>query len=403
MNEPTDGVDEEYLLCFDPDLESFRTLCSHWLDQWLLKLPSCWPSIPYHADFVDYCCFALRFYSHLMSTQTFTRFYFASDSSAKLNTYNIHVPVYILDMIREICRPMYTNKYVELRTYFPLIHKGLGIVPGLGMLASYGAISSWVIRSEMPSKPIVEENVGTTPVCIVSSDKRHYGYSNGCVLPTFRQEAIKLLKFISIHPRFILGSRARESCPGQAIAYRVPVYGESWISESISETTVTSNLTAAGYSRDDDCFIHDTELRRRSYYDILGSREESCYLTTSDTTGNVGDDFTNPENAIGLDSESLGLIPVEYLALIMRAYSLTNLDFEERNFFRSKFNFGNSYAYKILPTIINIGNRFPSDENPSKESKNDKPTVKIQTDRTSRKQKKQPTISPPNPDGKSAS
>lgn len=405
MSTILDSVNEEYLLCFDPDLESFRTLCSLWLDNWVLHLPLAWPSIPRHADFVDYCCFALRIYSHLLSSQVFTRFHFVTDSSAKLNTYSIHVPVYILDMIREICRPMYTNTYTELRTYFPLTNKGLGLVPGLGMKSSYGPISAWVERSEIVSKPIVEEKVGTTPVCIVSSNKLYYGYSNGSVLPDFRQEAITMLKFISIHPRFILGSSKRENALGTAVGYRVPLYGESWDSESIVENTTTKNLVAKGYSRDDGCFIYDTSLTKCSYYDVLGSRIDTCYLTSNDDgLPNTGDDHTNSENAIGLTNEALGAIPYDYLALIMKAYSISDSEFEDPRGFRARFNFGTTFLQKIIPIIPHIENRFPSNAHPSKESLSNQATTKVSGNKTPRKparDRKQPAISPPNPDEQS--
>jgi len=267
------------------------------------------------------------------------------------------------------------------------------------MKFKYGAISSWVNVSTMTSKPIVEENLGTTPVCIVSGDKRFFGYSNGCVLPAFRQEAISMLKFISLHPRFILGSSSRENVAEGPIGYRVPLYGESWISERVIETTTTSDVTTTGYTREDGCFIYDTSLNMCSYYDVLGSRIDSSYLTANDGPPNTGDDHTDPGDAVGLSDVALGAMPYDYLALIMRAFSISNLDFENPISFRSKFNFGSSFVFRIQPKVINISERFPSKENPSKDSLNDSPTIKVQGDKTPRKQKpKQNTIPPPKPE-----
>lgn len=351
------------VICFAPDLEGFHYYVSVFYNSMLHQASqSVWSNFVTEAEFSTYVLVALRAYMHLTHNSLFAQFGFRTESPAKLkNTIgNMLVPVYILDMIREICRPMYLGSDSQLVAFLPLTAPGCGLAPGLGYLSYYSSLSELIgsVFAQVPSTPIVPEAPGISPAFI--STDTSLAYSNGSTCPQFRLESVNKLRHIRPHPVIYVGwTQIRtQSVPPTVFAFT-------------QLSTIIQNHVAPPARR---TYSSYKPVPRVYIYDALGIRFELSDFAEFNvqTIEMVSPILVGPQMYLRVPTPSLtfnyGNHSPDALHRVVAMYARIESELSDPNTIRRVFTFGNTFRYDIIREYAIPSARFPSVENPSKES-----------------------------------
>jgi len=159
------------------------------------KLTAAWSLFPTVPQLIEYFEFSLRLYSHCVYNERYARASLATDSYGKLKATpgeDFEIPVFMLDLIREMCRPLYAG-HLTMLPYFPLIHQGIGSVPGLGFTNRFRSYSN-ALRTVFDMSSIFEEAPGYAPFFV--ANETTIVWSNGVNVPDYRKLSMSMLKYV---------------------------------------------------------------------------------------------------------------------------------------------------------------------------------------------------------------
>lgn len=350
------------LVCFEPDLTYFKYRVSCYYSYLISGTDNQWIRFCTLDQFVDYCHFVLRAYAHLTHNEKYQKFGFATDSIGKIKTItgSILIPTYILDMIREICRVMYTDARIDVVAYFPLNQRGLGLCPGIGYKAMYHAISSsldnWFQFCSL--SPLVQENPGKSPI-FVTTDK-NMAYANGSTCHKSRLESVNQLRFLRASGMtYYLGYKAKTSISDASVAeaYELEPYKKLvHSSEAYPDRRSYDTIHTA------DSYMYDASGTRFNMIDFLQAHDLTNILvaTTREIDGKTF--FSSPTPIVEF---KYGVIGPEQVHRILSAITLKESDFDTSKSIRSKLSIGIAFSYPTVDLNTPFIPRFPSLENPS--------------------------------------
>lgn len=357
------------LICFEPSLVRFKFLCNRWYLNHLNSTNlTVWSRFPLFADFYVYCTKVLRFYIHLSFTERFGHTGFRSESKNKLigTVGAVYLPPYILDMIREIARPMYTNLGIEIQAFMPLTNddadQGIGIVPGLGWNSRENEISALVSIQVPNAVLVIEERLGRA--AIYTSTHKHFCYANGSQMPQSRLMSITYLRHVGVHAQWQLADRRINTTPGTGVHYTPPrmnIVGMPEYVEFIEDVRVDD----VRMSEDDTTIIRDAQNLEVYLYKLYRNSvvtTELCEQIRLDVEG-VEFDFNPP---VVHTAFHYGLVTEHRLHAFLRAMSLNDIELEEPLVARSVMTLGLAFTYPHHPIPLFIEERFPSNAAPSK-------------------------------------
>lgn len=202
------------IICFEPDLEFFNMHVRGYYNT-LVNVQDAWLKFCTSDQFLTYCKTCLRVYIHLSFGEDLQRYQFASESKAKIiATIGMpYVPTFVLDMIREICRPMYLGSDYNVQAYYPLDQEGTGLVPGLGWDYNHVSVSNALFRiAPDRCSSLVEERPGKSPIYL--STDRKFIFINGQTQPQSRIDSVNALRFLRPHGKYMFGWKHKNSNPG---------------------------------------------------------------------------------------------------------------------------------------------------------------------------------------------
>jgi hypothetical protein len=364
MENNNNTTEVHQLLCFAPDLQWFKYHVHQHFNLMIgLGDTGVWSRFVCFDIYYDYILTGLRLYLHLSSQAIYASNGFRTESISKMKATcpNMCVPAYVLDMYREIARPMYLGNETHLRAFMPLTSIGFGIVPGLGFKHHFPQISS-LMRSNFKNYTIVdviEESTGISPAFI--STDNSLAYSNGSTCPTFRVDSVNRLRFLRPHPELYLGyQRINQSNRSAPITFN-----PTQISNLELETpfppglrTYTNKIPVHGV-RIFDVFGSDIELRDFSRGNI----------NTISMVDNlmINNQLFMPQ-PIRIEF-NYGSFSPDTVHQIVSAFAVTDEMLKDRNEIRQIFTFGTcTFRHDIVLNYTAFGSRFPSDANPSKEA-----------------------------------
>jgi len=349
------------ILGFKPDLTEFNRQCRYYYNIAIATAEfTVWQSFCTSNEFVDYCNLVLRFYAHLTLYPLYNAGNLKTESPSKLkNLAELSVPKFILDMCREICRPMYTDQSVDLVAYFPLIHRGIGLVPGVGVLARHRTISMAIKHySFFNSSIVAEESLGKSPI-FVATDK-FFAYANGSSCPEFRMKSVNALKFLKPKTTFYLAFNDINTTRAVDVPYvHTPV-------QILNPDPV---LAAPVVNFDDATIPADAGI-----YDAAGelwnlSRFCAAHQLTVDLTPVVvvGGVNMRPMPAPLVGFQYGGFRP-EVIHLIVRALNPIDEELADRQRARARLCIGNGFTFMSYGYFITDHTVFPDKLTPSKPS-----------------------------------
>jgi hypothetical protein len=178
----------ELYLAYLPDLTGFRCLCTFWYQRFIITGSpiSAWFRVPPVHEFIEFMEVCLRVYCHYAHSDVYAANFYKTESRPKIKRTigeELLVPVYCLDLIREVARPM-TSGSTTLLPYLPLDANGVGVIPGLGVTSKIGRYSQVLQSQNCEMVSLFEEVPGKSPIIISSDD--NLVWINGSTLPTFR-------------------------------------------------------------------------------------------------------------------------------------------------------------------------------------------------------------------------
>jgi len=352
---------EHKIVCFEPDLTLFKEEMKGLYDSLVLHyFTSAWDAFVEWEQFELFAIKCMRVYSHLSFNHLFVTNGFATDSTSKIISTigTLCLPVYMLDAIREICRPMYTDAGYSILPYFPANDEGLGPCYGLGWNNTEVFISSSLSRKIGDLATImVQENPGKCPIFI--SSNLHFGYANGSTCPTFRMESMNRLKFLKPFPRFYLGFRTfNRSRPGVSevpVTMRMQDYNPTarsvpdW-SEMVKDSFVEQDTF---FDAEGNPFVIPYEFRD------IRSFAHLCHA-----------DAVRPAPQIGARAPvpRFGLVTKDDFVKLLMRFSINDAILSDPLKFRAEFSFGTGFRFNAELFATTQFRHFPTPENPSKES-----------------------------------
>lgn len=299
----------------------------------------------------------LRIYAHLSFNGLYNANGFATESVSKIvaTVGSPLLPTYILDMIREICRPMYTDAGYSVLAYFPANDQGFGPCYGLGWNTTDVFISSQLTHKIKDfCSPLVQENPGKVPIFI--STNRHFGYANGSTCPVFRMESMNRLRFLPPFTTFYLGFRKfNRSIPGL-------------VEEANSMRMSAFVPTERGFP-DRDELVKSKYDERDQFFDAKGD----VFCIPYDIKDGFFSPYCDPAAIVPLAAEGalrpepvFGLVTREEFQEFLKKFCLSDAILANPSLFRSRFNFGLGFRFDVEYLATLQFARFPSNSNPSK-------------------------------------
>jgi len=358
------------LVGFNPDLELFEYHIHLWHVHYVSTLDgaNAWTAFPNFADFLIYCKKCLRLYIHLSFSERFGLSGFRSDSPRKLglSAGEVFLPEVILDIIREVARPMYTNAGIEVQAYLPLdCTDGNGACPGLGWNTRERAISSVISAiTNCTVKRVLAENVGRAPIFVASGSR--IAWANGSTVPPFRLYSMSYLRHLRPVTQWILGWSAANTASVPTTPYVVPriqtldvTYPPppvevDWSHPLVFEENAPQFADAAGVTH-----VFTTVIRQY---------EELCHLLPRVEATIGGNPIEIPQPAVPIEEFQTGALGAERLVSFLRSMTLSDEHLYDQGALRAVFNLGNSFVRDSYPVQFTVPRgRFPSTEFPSKE------------------------------------
>lgn len=371
--EKSEGLQIEGLVCFQPDLTRFEYLCRQHFLHVLQRLESlsAWNRVPTPVDFYNYCLRCLRAYAHMSLGPRYAAHGFRTDSIGKIKTTigSVVLPTYIYGMIREICRPMYSDTSVEICAYMRLDQaQGVGLVPGIGWTSTDRFFSSLFARNaELQTSVLEEESPASAPI-FVSTDT-NFAFANGSTPPVYRLEAMNALRHLRPHSVFYLGYRNITLAPGLDVA---PVI------TNVNTVAFTGFPEPAPVQVNVHNFDPGTPLAAQiEFYDANGVNfglSTFCgyhqitidmvdTVQMMDAQGNVLDVRRVPVPPPA--QFSYGVLGPQVVHSIIRALNPVDPEYTDRVSIRGRLCLGNAFAYAIYPYHNTFDSAFPSSAHPS--------------------------------------
>lgn len=360
VTDPTDLSEvSDGLICYSPDLSRFDYLCKTYFTRLLFEAPpNPWLKICTQHDFVNYCQAALRVYAHLSYSYRYAPNNYASDSPTKIQvtTGFIHVPIYIQDLIREVCRPMYAGK-IDLLPYFPLTRNGIGIVPGLGWLQAYNQIS-WIIKQFTTAVPvtIVSESPGKAPLYVSGDTSFACSYDN---LPNYRIEAMNLLRHFRPRTHFYLGHPNKNNVPVPPVPYQPRQISNALVTTCAQPAIVLFETKV--FNDADPEVITDAAGNTIPAHEFVLGHE----LTMKNSPVIAVNGIHYHREPVALEHFDYGQFAPAFVHAFFSACNPTDADLENRDIIRSIFSFGPAFRHDVVIGLPPISVRFPSDANAS--------------------------------------
>lgn len=331
------------------------------------KAENIWMKFVTADEFVDYCDVVLRAYCHLTNSHYYLQYGFMTDSKNKIMItigQRVHIPVYILDMIREICRPMYTSMELDVVCYFKLTSKkGGGLVPGLGWTNLHNSISGLLFthfNKHVMLTELVEERLGKSPL-FVSTDKS-FAYSNGSTCPDFRLESVNMLR--SYRPRMtehylgcssIVRAAAVQTAFKLTTCKNIDCIGPAY--------PAAENYDVHDYS---DCVIFDAADEKFDFTRFLQSNEITSGIVP-DTLNKDGVIYNRVSTQLDKPFH-YGCFEKEVVHKYFLCVCVLEAEIADRQQIRSRMCLGNAFRFDTYQIFSSESVRFPSDLNPSKGS-----------------------------------
>lgn len=374
------------VVCFAPDLVEFEFLVnSFWNDMIIGSTVNVWTSFYTQAEFLQYCRNCLRAYSHICFNTMFSNAGFRSESHTKMLSVldEACLPTFVLDMIREICRPMYMGEDMNMLAYFPLDGTGIGSVPGLGWNSLMASISRTMKLNlfNIAVSLLVKEAPGKSPV-FISSDVST-AYSNGSTIKPYRLLAVSKLKHLRTMPTLYFGYQAANTKMGVDVV-PVPIQVRKLEFTPVPVITRT-NVGPITYKATDTRSIYDASGNAMLYTKFVGGHVSTIHLAPLVVVGGTSY-LRSPGDLTGF---AYGRLSRTRAHALVAAFNLNDEQLASRDVLRGLFNFGNTFRFDNVETVPFIGSRFPSETHPS-QIKDDAPGATAKIGKKKRKKKKKP-------------
>jgi hypothetical protein len=247
---------------------------------------------------------------------------------------------------------------IDVIAYFPLVHQGIGIVPGLGWLERHNKIS-WLLK-QFPAAvivTIVAESPGKAPLYV--SGDTSFAYSNGSTVPQFRMESMNLLRHFRPRIRIYLGHPQRQMVQTPPTPYQ-PQGITNNLMTSIGTPPVRTYVNKTFDVASTEEIVDATGTALPLHQFVCG--HEASLSLVPDVV--VGGQAYKPV-PVALAAFDYGSFEPAFIHAFIAAINPTDAELASRDQIRSVMRFGTTFRHDVVLGIPPISVRFPSDANSS--------------------------------------
>lgn len=350
------------VLCFEPDFTRFNLFCMAYYNHMKSTADDIWDSFHTYEDFRSYITVFMRAYSHLTLKDQYRDAGVRSESPTKITQTigaSMKLPVFIIDMIREIFRPMYCHSGILLVAYLPLEGKGYGPVNGLGLNATMRSVMDCL------KKPVINVDLG---LCVeerlshapfyVATDKMMV-YVDGSTPDKSRMHSMRYLRHVTPKVKTIyLGytNLSYDANPGnQAFPSRKSFKYQALPLSNPVDTT------------EGDCTnrrVFDAVGREIPMQQVVRSDIETINYDPQVITDRNSGERIGIRDPVPIPEMVFGYFPRHEFYSILKAINVVDSNLTMENC-RQYFPWGTAFSAELYYDFPPFEGRFPNSEHPS--------------------------------------